>query len=102
MAEAVAAADAGAFAVLMECVPASIAAKITERLSVPTIGIGAGIECDGQILVLHDLIGMTLGRVPRFAKQYANVGESIQKAVQQFTEDVRDAKFPGDEQVIAK
>ena len=102
MAEAEAATKAGAFSVLLECVPASIAARITKSIHVPTIGIGAGAECDGQILVLHDLIGMTIGRVPKFAKQYTNVAESIQNAVRQYSADVKSGQFPDDEHTIAE
>jgi 3-methyl-2-oxobutanoate hydroxymethyltransferase len=87
---------AGAFAVVLEAVPRELAAEITRELRIPTIGIGAGPDCDGQILVIHDMLGMTFGQTPKFARQYANVGAMISKAVSQYCEDVRDGMFPSD------
>ncbi len=87
---------AGAFAVVLEAVPRELAAQITRELRIPTIGIGAGPDCDGQILVVHDLLGLTFGQTPKFARQYANVGEIISKAVRQYCDDVRDGGFPSD------
>jgi 3-methyl-2-oxobutanoate hydroxymethyltransferase len=87
---------AGAFAVVLEAVPRELAAQITRELRIPTIGIGAGPDCDGQILVVHDLLGLTFGQTPKFARQYANVGSMISKAVQQYCEDVRGGMFPLD------
>jgi 3-methyl-2-oxobutanoate hydroxymethyltransferase len=87
---------AGAFAVVLEAVPRELAAQITRELRIPTIGIGAGPDCDGQILVIHDLLGLTFGRTPKFARQYANVGEIISKAARDFCEDVRGGTFPSD------
>src|ERR1700731_340824 len=75
---------AGAFAVVLEALPRELAAQITEDLKIPTIGIGAGPECDGQILVIHDLLGLTFGPVPKFARQYANIGEMISSAVRTY------------------
>jgi 3-methyl-2-oxobutanoate hydroxymethyltransferase len=94
------AAQAGAFAVVLECIPAAIAAQITRQISVPTIGIGAGVECDGQILVIHDLLGMTPGRLPKHVKAYARLRELIQGAVQSYQADVRSGQFPGHEQTF--
>lgn len=87
---------AGAFSVVLESVPRELAARITRELRIPTIGIGAGPECDGQVLVLHDLIGLSLNGSPKFARQYANVGEQISRAAREFCEDVRGGSFPSD------
>jgi 3-methyl-2-oxobutanoate hydroxymethyltransferase len=87
---------AGAFAVVLEAVPRELAAQITRELRIPTIGIGAGPDCDGQVLVIHDLLGLTFGQTPRFARQYANLGEIMSKAVHEYCEDVRSGTFPSD------
>src|SRR5467141_245692 len=87
---------AGAFAVVLEAVPRELAAQITRELRIPTIGIGAGPDCDGQILVVHDLLGLAFGQTPKFARQYANVGEIISKAVYEYCDDVRGGTFPSD------
>jgi 3-methyl-2-oxobutanoate hydroxymethyltransferase len=87
---------AGAFAVVLEAVPRELAAQITRELRIPTIGIGAGPDCDGQILVIHDLLGLTFGKTPKFARQYANVGQMIAKAAREYCEDVRGGTFPSD------
>jgi 3-methyl-2-oxobutanoate hydroxymethyltransferase len=87
---------AGAFAVVLEAVPRELAAQITRELHIPTIGIGAGPECDGQVLVIHDLLGLTFSAPPKFARQYANAGELISKAVREYCEDVRNGSFPSD------
>jgi 3-methyl-2-oxobutanoate hydroxymethyltransferase len=87
---------AGAFAVVLEAVPRELAAQITRELRIPTIGIGAGPDCDGQILVLHDLLGLTFDHTPKFARQYANVGGVISSAVRSYCEDVRKGAFPSD------
>jgi len=87
---------AGAFAIVLEAVPRELATQITRELRIPTVGIGAGPDCDGQILVVHDLLGLTFGATPKFARQYANVGETIAKAVRQYCEDVREGMFPSD------
>jgi len=87
---------AGAFSIVLECIPRELAAEITRELRIPTIGIGAGRDCDGQILVLHDLIGLSLGRAPRFARRYANVAETISRAVGEYVQDVRIGAFPTD------
>jgi 3-methyl-2-oxobutanoate hydroxymethyltransferase len=98
LADARAAEDAGAFAIVLECIPSAIAAKITKYLKIPTIGIGAGAECDGQVLVINDLLGITSGYVPKFVKAYADVKTTINDAVTRFRDDVREGKFPGPEQ----
>jgi 3-methyl-2-oxobutanoate hydroxymethyltransferase len=87
---------AGAFAVVLEAVPRELAAQITRDLRIPTIGIGAGPDCDGQILVVHDLLGLTFNQTPKFARQYANVGEVISHAVHAYCDDVRSGGFPSD------
>jgi 3-methyl-2-oxobutanoate hydroxymethyltransferase len=93
-ADASAAQEAGAFAVLLECIPAMVAADITAALKVPTIGIGAGPRCDGQVLVTHDLLGFTSGYVPRFVRQYADLRSVIHDAVGRYCDDVRKGAFP--------
>ena len=87
---------AGAFSVVLEAVPRELAAQITRELRIPTIGIGAGPDCDGQILVVHDLLGLTFGATPKFARQYANLGPIISKAVREYCDDVRGGTFPSD------
>jgi 3-methyl-2-oxobutanoate hydroxymethyltransferase len=89
---------AGAFSIVLESIPRELAAEITRELRIPTIGIGAGPECDGQILVLHDLIGLGSERTPKFARQYAHVGQAISRAVAEYGEDVRNGGFPSDEE----
>jgi 3-methyl-2-oxobutanoate hydroxymethyltransferase len=98
LADARAAEDAGAFAVVLECIPSDLAADITAQLTIPTIGIGAGNRCDGQVLVIHDLLGLTSGRVPSFVRQYANLREVIGQAVTQYCRDVAEGAFPGPDQ----
>jgi 3-methyl-2-oxobutanoate hydroxymethyltransferase len=85
---------AGCFAVVLEAVPAPVAAVITEALSVPTIGIGAGLECGGQVLVYHDLLGLSEGHLPRFVKRYANLSREIRDALEHYAADVRSGDFP--------
>ncbi len=87
---------AGAFSIVLESVPRELAARITQELRIPTIGIGAGPECDGQVLVLHDLLGLTFGSLPKFARRYANLAEVIAQAASEFSEDVRSGRFPSD------
>lgn len=87
---------AGAFSVVLEAMPRELAAQITRDLRIPTIGIGAGPDCDGQILVFHDLVGLTFGKTPKFARRYANVSELIAKAAREYCEDVRGGTFPSD------
>jgi len=85
---------AGCFAIVLEAVPAPVAARITEALTVPTIGIGAGLACDGQVLVWHDLLGLYEGHAPRFVKQYADLATAIKEAVGTYVEEVRERRFP--------
>jgi 3-methyl-2-oxobutanoate hydroxymethyltransferase len=87
---------AGAFAVVLECVPRELGAEITRTLSIPTIGIGAGVGCDGQVLVMHDLLGLGEGTPPRFVRQYVGLGDVARRAAELYAEDVRNQKFPGD------
>jgi len=100
LADAQAVQEAGAFAVVLECVPAKLAAEVTASITIPTIGIGAGPGCDGQVLVLHDLLGLTPGRVPRHVKVYAELGETIRDAVGRYREDVRSGAFPTTKQAF--
>lgn len=90
--------EAGAFAVVLELVPREVAELITAELSISTIGIGAGSGCDAQVLVLHDLIGFTFGRQPRFVRQYANVSGVITDAISQWMDDVRTGKYPAEKE----
>jgi 3-methyl-2-oxobutanoate hydroxymethyltransferase len=92
--DALALQEAGAFAVVLEAVPSPVAAEISRALDVPTIGIGAGADCDGQVLVWHDLLGMYAGRQPRFVKRYAEIGEEIGSALATYAQDVRSGAFP--------
>jgi 3-methyl-2-oxobutanoate hydroxymethyltransferase len=86
---------AGAFAIVLECVPESLSKLITDRLSIPTIGIGAGKECDGQVQVFHDMLGMINDFVPKHAKRYATLGDTIAGSLRQYAAEVRDQSFPG-------
>lgn len=87
---------AGVFALVLECVPSELAGLVTEELDIPTIGIGAGPGCDGQVLVFHDLLGLFEGRVPRFVKKYAELGKMAVEALQTFCEEVKDGTFPSE------
>ncbi len=89
--------DAGAFAIVLELVPAAVAARVREAVAVPTIGIGAGAECDGQVLVLQDLLGLTDGFSPKFLKRYAGLAGDVRGAVAGFAADVRGRRYPGAE-----
>lgn len=93
--EAIALEQAGAFAVVLEHIPADLAQNITQKLTIPTIGIGAGLHCDGQVLVTADLLGLT-PKAPPFAKQYLNLGELITGAIATYSDDVRQKNFPSD------
>ena len=90
--------DVGAFSVLLEAVPAPIAKRVTERLKVPTIGIGAGVHCDGQVLVVHDMLGLFDRFTPKFAKRYVNLSELTLKAFDSYREEVSKGTFPTDQQ----
>jgi 3-methyl-2-oxobutanoate hydroxymethyltransferase len=89
--------DAGCFAIVLEAVPAPVATRVTEALDIPTIGIGAGAGCDGQVLVWHDLLGMYDGPAPRFVKQYGRIAEEIGEALGAYVADVRSGTFPGEQ-----
>ncbi len=93
-ADALAVQKAGAFSIVLECVPADLAKAVTEELKIPTIGIGAGPDCDGQVLVLHDLLGLTNGQVPKFVKRFAELGSMTREAVGQYIDEVRSGKYP--------
>lgn len=90
--------DAGAFSLLLEAIPMGLAKRITEELSIPTIGIGAGPYCDGQVLVLHDVIGLFERFVPKFVKRYANLKEEALKAIRNYKEEIEKGIFPSEEQ----
>ena len=87
--------NAGAYAVVLECVPSPLAKVITERLTIPTIGIGAGPDCDGQVQVFHDMLGLYSEFLPKHARRYANLAEDVSAAFHQYAEDVRNGNFPG-------
>ena len=89
--------EAGAFAVVLECVPAKLAEYITSKLSIPTIGIGAGVGCDGQILVYQDMLGMFSDFTPKFVKKYTDLGAEMKEAFTKYIEEVRDGVFPAEE-----
>jgi len=89
---------AGAFSLVLECVPSDLAAEVTRRLSIPTIGIGAGSECAGQVLVYHDLLGMEERIAPRFVRRYAELGKLSREAIAAFADDVREGRFPAPEE----
>ena len=93
--------DAGAFAIVLEVVPREIASLITESISIPTIGIGAGAGCDIQVLVLHDMLGLSFGKLARFVRPYANLHEVITEAVTQYADDVRNGTYPSEDESYA-
>jgi 3-methyl-2-oxobutanoate hydroxymethyltransferase len=95
--DAVALADAGAFAIVLECIPTELGRRVTEAVPVPTIGIGAGPHTDAQVLVWHDLLGLTTGRLPRFVKQYVDLRSEISGAIKTFQHEVADGEYPGPE-----
>ena len=98
LADARALGEAGVFAIVLECIPEDVAARITAAVQIPTIGIGAGLQCDGQVLVLHDLLALSAQVHPkRFVKEYAQIGESIRQAVQTYAREVRENTFPAEE-----
>jgi 3-methyl-2-oxobutanoate hydroxymethyltransferase len=97
MADALEVEAAGAFSVVLEGIPSDIAKTITQRLKIPTIGIGAGPFCDGQILVIHDLLGLTDRHIPRFVKQYAQLLDLAKTGVLNYAEEVQSGRFPGKE-----
>ncbi len=89
--------DAGAFSLILEAIPAELAALITKELTIPTIGIGAGPSCDGQVLVLHDVIGLFERFLPKFAKRYVNIKDEVLRAIKNYKEEVENGLFPSDE-----
>lgn len=89
--------EAGVFSIVLEGIPDDLAGEITQEVRVPTIGIGAGVQCNGQILVLHDLLGLGMDSSPKFVKQYANLGDEVQRAVGNYIQEVRDESFPDEE-----
>ena len=89
--------EAGAFMVVLECVPKDLATKVSEMLEIPTIGIGAGAGCDGQVLVYQDMLGMFSDFVPKFVKHFANVGEIMQQAFRDYVKEVQEGTFPAEE-----
>jgi 3-methyl-2-oxobutanoate hydroxymethyltransferase len=97
VAEARRLAEAGVYAMVLELIPAAVAAEITRSVAVPTIGIGAGVECDGQVLVLPDLLGLNDRFQPRFLKRYANMADDVRDAVSRYCADVRERRYPDDE-----
>ena len=97
LADALALEEAGAFSVVLEGVPSALAGRVTAALRIPTIGIGAGPKTDGQVLVFHDIFGLTTGKAPKFVKRYANLAEDISNAAHRFAEEVRAGEFPGPE-----
>ena len=99
--DAVALEDAGCFSLVLEAVPAPVAERISERLAIPTIGIGSGPACDGQVLVLHDVLGLYEGRSPKFAKRYADLTTEIRGALERFAGEVRGGTFPTEEHTYA-
>jgi 3-methyl-2-oxobutanoate hydroxymethyltransferase len=88
--------EAGCFAIVLEKIPALLAKVVSESLHIPTIGIGAGKYCDGQVLVMHDMLGINTEFKPRFLRQYLNMNEAVTGAVQQYIHDVKSRDFPGD------
>lgn len=97
VADAVALQEAGAFAIVLECVPTDLGERVTAAVDIPTIGIGAGPHCDGQVLVWHDLLGLTTGRLPRFVKAYADLRGEIAGAIKAYVSEVADGEYPGPE-----
>jgi len=93
--------DAGAFALVLECIPADLARRVTSELAIPTIGIGAGPHCDGQVLVSYDAFGLYQGSVPRFVKQYADLGSAMMESARSYIEEVRSGRFPAPEHSAA-
>jgi 3-methyl-2-oxobutanoate hydroxymethyltransferase len=92
--DAIAVQNSGAFAIVLECIPAALAAEITAELKIPTIGIGAGPDCDGQVLVIHDILGLCEKYSPKFVKRYAELGPIISEAVKNYLDEVRSGQFP--------
>jgi 3-methyl-2-oxobutanoate hydroxymethyltransferase len=98
LADAQAVEDAGAFALVLEGIPRELGALITQRLRIPTIGIGAGPDCDGQVLVFHDLVGLSFGARPKFVRSYANLADTVREALHRFCDDVRSGQYPNEQE----
>jgi len=96
--DAVALADAGCFAIVLECVPDAVARLVTDTVPIPTIGIGAGRHCDGQVLVFHDLLGLEERVTPKFVRRYANLADDARAALERFADDVRGGRFPASDE----
>ncbi len=99
--EAKALEEAGCFSLVLECVPEEVAASITQQLQIPTIGIGAGPHCDGQVLVFHDMLGLNTQRIPKFVKKYAQLADTITDAIESYVKDVEQGHFPQKEQTFS-
>ena len=97
MADAQAVEEAGAFAMVIEGIPAALAAEVTAAVSIPTIGIGAGVDCDGQVLVIHDILGLCEKYSPKFVKKYADVSGMIKSGISDYISEVKSGAFPADE-----
>jgi 3-methyl-2-oxobutanoate hydroxymethyltransferase len=95
--DAIAVQDSGAFAIVLEGIPQDLAGEITDRLTIPTIGIGAGVQCDGQVLVIHDMLGLFDDFTPKFVKRYADMKQTMLGAVKEFVGEVKERKFPAEE-----
>ena len=89
--------EAGVFSIVLEKIPAKLAKKITQQIGVPTIGIGAGVDCDGQVLVTHDMLGLFEGFKPKFSKRYAEVGKEMKRCYRKYIEEVKNKEFPAEE-----
>jgi 3-methyl-2-oxobutanoate hydroxymethyltransferase len=98
LADAQAIEDAGAFALVLEGIPRELGALITQRLMIPTIGIGAGPDCDGQVLVFHDLVGLSFMPRPKFVRSYASLADTVREALRRFSDDVRSGRFPSEQE----
>ncbi|MDA8441416.1 MAG: 3-methyl-2-oxobutanoate hydroxymethyltransferase [Peptococcaceae bacterium] len=98
--DALALEEAGVFALVLELIPAVLAKQITDKLKVPTIGIGAGVGCDGQVLVIHDMLGFTSNKTPKFVKKYCNLHDQIGNALKKYKDEVENGQFPGEEHSI--
>jgi len=90
--------EAGCFAIVLEKIPRELAKKVSKAINIPTIGIGAGPDCDGQVLVLHDLLGITMDFSPRFLRRYLNLAEEIDTAIKSYCDDVRNCDFPNEDE----
>ncbi|MGD0336943.1 MAG: 3-methyl-2-oxobutanoate hydroxymethyltransferase, partial [Candidatus Omnitrophota bacterium] len=93
--------EKGCFAIVLECVPDRIAGLVTEKLRIPTIGIGAGVHCDGQVLVINDMLGLFERYTPKFVKKYADISSLISRAIEEYKNEVLEEKFPGPEHTFS-